>query len=368
MYNIFIWLIAAGLFINYLSKKYAFFNVTYKRKISSSQVEIGEEFNISIIIENRKLLPVTFFQVTEIFPAEMQYKYENNVKRLNELVYHTTTMMILPFQRIRRNYTVKFNKRGKYLLRDVILTAGDLIGLNTAEKQIQLGQEIVVYPKSYDIDGETDKAGDYIGDISVSRNIIRDPIITAGIREYTGFEPEKTIHWPSTLRAGKLMVRNFDYTMDNSVFIILNIECSKPFWAGIESKSIEKCYELSRKLMDDLENSHIKYGFSTNAQTGEYFNGLNFLRPSLGKEHYFSILDNLGRADYSITVDFESLMKNILENGISCRTFILITPVIIESYTDLINEAKNYSDEMLLYSANGENFSLISESIRKIIF
>ncbi|MFA6941028.1 MAG: DUF58 domain-containing protein [Clostridiaceae bacterium] len=368
MYYIFICLIAVGLFINYLTKKYALYNVSYKREVSSNWVEIGEELHISTIIENGKLLPVTFLQVTETFPSEMKYKYDADIKSLNNKLYHTTTMMVLPFQRIKRDYIVKFNGRGKYILRDVTLTAGDLIGLSTIEKNLEFSQELVVFPKPLDIESEASKAGDYIGDISAKRYIIEDPIVTAGIREYTGFEPEKTIHWPSTLKTGKLMVRNFDFTVDNSVFIILNIECSKPFWSGIDSSSIEKSYSAARKVIDDLENSHIKYGFASNAQVGDCFNGNKFIRPSLGRDHYYNILDILGRSDYSISMDFENLISNILSAHISCRTFVIITPAVLEPYAEQINKVRNYSDETILYSINSSNFDLISGSIRKYIF
>jgi hypothetical protein len=367
MYYVFICLIILGLLLNYLSKRYAFYQIYYKREISSSGVEIGEEFHISTIIENRKLLPVTFLQVTEKFPGEMQYKYDADLEKSEDGLYHTTTMMILPFQRIKRDYIVKFNQRGKYLLRDVTLTAGDLIGLNTTRKSVEFSQEIVVYPRSLDIESENANAGDYIGDISARRFIVDDPIVTAGIREYTGFEPEKTIHWPSSLKTGQLMVRNFDYTLDNSVFIILNIECNKPFWAGIDEGSIEKCYSLTRKLIDELETQHIKYGFTTNAQTN-YFRDDKFIRPSLGQDHYYNILDCLGRADYSVNIGFESFLSNVLSAHISCRTLIIVTPALLDSYIDLINNARNYSDETMLFSAKSINMDIISDSIKKCIF
>lgn len=368
MYYIFICLITAGLILNLLSKKYVLYNVCYKREISSSRVEIGEELHISIIIENRKLLPVTFLQVTEKFPIEMKYKYDADLHKASDSLFHTTTMMILPFQRIKRDYIVNFNERGKYLLRDVTLTAGDLLGLNTLEKNIEFSQEIVVFPKPLNIDSIASKSGDYIGDISVKRNIIDDPIVTSGIREYTGFEPEKAIHWPSSLKTGKLMVRNFDFTVDNSVFIILNIECNKPFWSGMDKAGIEKCYSITRKLIDDLKSKHIKYGFTTNAQTGDYLNGENFIRPSLGLDHYYNILDIIGRADYSISLDFESLMRNILSAHISCRTLIIITPVILQPYIDLINNEGNYSEETMLLSVNPNNMDRIRGSIKKFVF
>ncbi len=68
-------------------------------------------------------------------------------------------------------------------------------------------------------------AGALLGDISVRRWIVDDPpLMTIGIREYTGNEPERYIHWPSSMKHNKLMVKNFDFTTDNSVLIALNMK------------------------------------------------------------------------------------------------------------------------------------------------
>lgn len=365
MFYVFIFLIILGYILNSISKKYVLNEVNYKRKLTSKHLEIGEEFQISTIIENKKFMHVTFLQVTEKFPLSIQYKFEVDQTSNKDFKYHTTTMMILPYQRIKREYVANFNNRGRYILRNVTLTAGDLLGLNTISKEIEYNDEVVVYPKALDIYNELTQVGDFIGDISVKRWIIDDPLVTSGIREYTGFEPEKTIHWPSSLKNGRLMVRNFDFTSDNSVFIILNIECSKPHWSGINKGHIEKCYSLIRSLMDEFEKEHVKYGFTTNAQVGEYFNGENYFRTSLGEEHYYNIINGLGCADYNISVPFEKLIDNTLSWHINCRTYLIVTPVILEPYISLINEVSNRVDKTVIFSMAPNNMDEIKEGIIK---
>jgi hypothetical protein len=82
-----------GVILNKLSKKYALYKLTYKRNISKSVVEIDEEFEITTIIENDKIIPVLFLQVVEKIPSLLSYKFKVDLMRLGEQVQHTTTYL-----------------------------------------------------------------------------------------------------------------------------------------------------------------------------------------------------------------------------------------------------------------------------------
>ncbi|MGC9064750.1 MAG: DUF58 domain-containing protein, partial [bacterium] len=228
MVYVLVFLIILGIGLNSLSKKYALKGVRYSREISKKIVEVNEDFDIVTVIENRKALPVTFFQIIERFPATIQYRFRTDRFKTVEFLYHTITMFLLPYQRIKRTYVAYCDKRGRYIFSDVSLIAGDLLGLNTFTKGLDYWQEIIALPKPVDLREEIIPYGDYNGELSVERWIIDDPTMIIGIREYTGLEPAKTIHWPSSARHNSLMVRKFDFTMENTTMIFLNIECVKP--------------------------------------------------------------------------------------------------------------------------------------------
>ena len=103
--------------------------------------------------------------------------------------------------------------------------------------------EIIIFPQKLDIEKSITPLGSFNGDISVKRWIIDDPLMTIGIREYTGNESERFIHWPSSLKYNSLMVKNFDFTTDNNVLIALNIESMKPYWQCIDEEAIEKAFQ-----------------------------------------------------------------------------------------------------------------------------
>jgi len=358
-------LILLGWVLNNLSKKYVLHKVTYQRKISRAVVEIGEEFEITTIVENKKLLPVTFLQVTGKFPAMLVYKLKADIMASVQYVFHKTTLLLKPYERVSRSYTVVATKRGKYLFKEVTLTSGDLLGLDTSSQELQFAQELVVLPRSLVLMKSIQPYGDYYGDISVQRWIIDDPIILTGVREYSGVEPQKTIHWPSSLKSGHLMVKKFDYTTDNSVMIILNIEVAKPFWFHIDEDKIETCISLARGVMDELEGAGIPYGLTTDAHISGFPGSLNIQEPGLGTYHYAEVVEILARIINSICLSFEDLLQNFIRFGRNYSTFVVITPTVLDSYIDLLNYLSEQSVKIVLISLNRYNLDCLDDRILK---
>jgi|YNPMSStandDraft_1061717.scaffolds.fasta_scaffold00080_17 uncharacterized protein (DUF58 family) len=360
-----LFLIIVGIVLNRLSKKYTLLGVTYQREISKRILEIGEDFHITTVVENRKILPVTFLQIIERFPAGLEYKFRADQFKTVEFLYHTITMFLLPFQRIKRIYTAVCHKRGRYIFEDVSLIGGDLLGLNTFVKSIRYNQEIVVLPKSIDLERELVPYGNYNGNLSVQRWIIDDPTMIIGIKEYTGLEPAKTIHWPSSLKSGNLMVKKFDFTLENTAMIILNVECDKPFWVDIKPDDIERCISIARGVMEKFESMGMPYGFATNSIMHGLPANRNIVYPSSGISHLESLLECLGRASYSISLTFEELLSRLNRHDISCSTYVIITPKVLDSYVGHINSLASELEEVILISLKDENMEFISDSILK---
>lgn len=356
-------LLISGYILNELSKKYSLYKLTYKRNLSKEVVEIDEEFEITTIIENKKILPVSFLQVVEKVPAELSYKFSSDVLSTAKEIHHRTTMFIMPKQRIKRTFRVSLKKRGMYIFRNVSLIAGDFLGTTTVSTEQEYAQTMVVYPKRLDMEKELKPYGSYYGDISVQRWIINDPILTIGIREYSGSEPQKNIHWPSSLRTGKLMVKSFDYTTDNKVMIVLNIECFKPFWVNIDINRIESCISITRSIMEELEALGVSYGFATNIQSNEFVGGESSIPYGYGGAHFYSILEFLGRATYSINTDYEKLLDNLIKTNEKSITYVLVTPNVLEEYIETINTLSINVEKTILISIDNNNINMLNEKI-----
>ncbi|MCX7903321.1 MAG: DUF58 domain-containing protein [Caloramator sp.] len=351
----FIWLfvfILLAIYINLLSKKNAFKNLFYSVKFSKEIAEIDEEFEITSIIENKKMFPITYLNISQEYPEEFKFGEGNNFKGI-----YKSKMSVLPFQRVKRSFKVSCLKRGRYILKNAELTCGDLLGFETMTQFYETFAEIVVIPKPYLIKKLT-PYGSYTGDISVKRWIIEDPLVNIGIKEYTGREPLKQIHWPSTLRQQKIMVKEYDYTTDNNLLIALNIETCKPFWQRIDGEAIEKCISIARSLVDEFETLKIPYGLTSNAQN---FLNSTLHNTGLGLSHRLKILEALGRIDYSIFCPFEDIIES--KNSIKNTTIVVITPLILDEYVNPINNLIKFYQKVVLITLSHQNTEKITKQI-----
>lgn len=355
MIYLFFALVVVGLLLNMVWEKYALYGITYKRSIDKTLVEIEEPFKIHIVIENDKPLPLTFFQVRELLPDHMHLlDKENRVIRGSS----TFTMMLLPHERVRRTYEAKAMRRGRYLFHDVRLSAGDLLGLQVMSKEVSLIQELVVLPRRLEVPDFYDLKGDYYGDISVRRWIAEDPVLTMGFREYTGREPMKSINWLASLRSGNLIVNSYDYTTDNKVFILLNTETSRPFWVNIKKDLIENSIESARFLAEEFDKEGIPYGFYTNASMVGLEGSMEKILPGTGTGHLSAVLESLGRVDYTVNMNFESLLFEIVSDSDEYKTIVVVTPMVIEEHVAALVAARERVMNLLVVTEKMPEFDL----------
>lgn len=366
----FIILVFLTYILNSICLKYGMKGVNYIRKFSKQIVEIDEPFEMIMTVINKKLLPVPFLQIEEKIPIHLDYQSlyssKENTKDITQRDFYdfTTTMYILPYQKVERRYVLSGNKRGRYIFRDTSLKVGDFIGLKDVYKTINGFQDLIVLPNRLELDEALESYGSYYGNIPIRRWIIDDPLMTIGIREYTGNEPEKYIHWPSSLKYGTLMVKNFDFTTDNKVNIVLNIESNKPFWENIRVDDIEACISLCRGVVEELERLKIPYSFTTNSHSiSNKVDVFNLEKPSNLNE----VLAALGEITYFVAFEFEEFIENMLNSKINFTTFIIITPKVFESYIEPIEKLKNRDNKVIIISVEKDNLSDINPSIIKYV-
>lgn len=165
-------------------------------------------------------------------------------------------MSLMPRQRCRRQVRFAIGKRGAYQVGSYRLSAGDLLGVSEVSVHGG-GQELVVMPERSDDLGMLQALGGFLGDISVRRFILEDPILTVGFRDYTGREPMKAISWTRTAMTGALQVKQYDHTAEQNVVVLLNVE-------GGSGKDLEECFRMTRSVCEELERKKIPYAFRTN--------------------------------------------------------------------------------------------------------
>lgn len=286
-------------------------------------VEPEETVCCAATVENRSRLPIPFIRLQVRFPmtakliAEEKWKASHCQMGIYQWQVEEK-LALMPMHKAVHRVRFSAPSRGEYRMGDFRLSAGDLLGLREQYAEGQ-GQSLVVMPCRARSQQAIQAIGGFIGDISVRRFILEDPVLTVGFRDYTGREPMKSVSWKRTAVTGSLQVKQYDHTAEQTVTVLLNLENGRP-------EEIEACFRLARTACETLEKNKIPFALRTNGNLPGPVGKLFYIPDGLGGSHLNTILMGLGRADYTCYHSFRTMVKKTLQNRKSNESFLVITP------------------------------------------
>ena len=288
-------------------------------------VEPDQEFHIVVSLKNLGRGIVPFLRVKEHIPMNMNLRMEgeNVVRDAQGGLSVLYTTWLRPRQELRKYIPVSVSKRGRWFLREMVISGGDFLGIHERSRNFSCYAEVVAVPRPAPEQAIGDVLGGFLGDVSVSRFIFEDPVLTLGYREYTGREPMKMISWSQSARGTGLMVKKYDYTLEPAVSVLVNVESLD----DDREARIERCFSLARTVCETLEERGIQYDFATNSVIAGAMSDQSVSGEGLGQRHFMGILESLGRATYTASVPADTLVEKSAASGYgSARGRILITP------------------------------------------
>ena len=285
--------------------------------------EPGETVTFICRVENRSRLPIPFVRLQEHFPAEAQLLedpawVQSHCRRGSQWLHIDRRISLAPMQSAGKSIRFSLPKRGTYRVGNGSIAAGDLLGLREKSRECD-GTSVVVMPERSQNRKNLDTAGGFLGDISVRRFILEDPILTVGFRDYTGREPMKAISWKRTAITGSMQVKQYDYTSEQTAVVLLNL-------SGASGEMLEECLRLTRSVCEQLEQKKIPFSLRTNGNLPGPVGKLFFLTEGLGESHLNTILYALGRADDTCFYSFPTLVRQALRSRRYSDAYIIVTP------------------------------------------
>ena len=288
----------------------------------------------SATVENGSRLPIPFVRLQQSFPEEIvihadaRWLSSHRRKGIRKW-FIEERLSLAPRQACTRTVRFSCPHRGVYMLAGYELSAGDLLGIE--EKSMAGGAAaFVIIPRWAKSRTSLDALGGFMGDISVRRFILEDPILTVGFRDYTGREPMKSISWTRTATTGSLQVKQFDHTAEQNVMILLNVEGGTP-------AQLEGCFSLMRTVCEELEKKKIPFGLRTNGNLSGPVGNIFHMAEGRGSRHISTILYALGCADYTCFQSFRYLARQTLLHRRNNESYIVITPALTEQTNGILH-------------------------------
>jgi len=174
-----------------------------------------------------------------------------------------------------RNYSAYtlLLERGDVILGPTVLHSGDLFGLFTFQQVIPHVKHLITLPYLVDIDSFPYPPGLLPGGKAQRFRSLDVTPHAAGVREYVPGDALKRIHWPSSAKKNKLIVKEFEQNPQASVWVLLDAEHSvhseMPYQPP--NPKVDQFWLWKHREEIELPPKSFEYAVSIAASIGKYF-------------------------------------------------------------------------------------------------
>jgi uncharacterized protein (DUF58 family) len=180
-----------------------------------------------------------------------------------------------------RSYTSRtwLTRRGAFPLGPTTLTSGDPFGLFRIRRRFPSRESLVVLPMIFDLAQFSSPPGLIPGGPVIHRKAADITPHAAGVREYSPGDPMKRIHWPTTVRRGQVMVKEFEQDPQAEVWLFLDAQETVHFekrQRQQDQKSDPLLFKVDAFLINKRPEFHlppstIEYSVTIGASLAHYF-------------------------------------------------------------------------------------------------
>jgi uncharacterized protein (DUF58 family) len=291
--------------------KYVFYKLEYSCEFSVSEAHEGDTISVVETVYNGKLLPVPWLRA-DIHTSKWLDYAETCSVIAQENRHVTSSFALRSYQKVTRKWKLKCLKRGIFRTENVSLVSGDLLNFHTVSIAVSVNAELTVYPETIDLDSYFIPISLQQSDTVVSRHIIDDPFIVSGARDYTPGDPLNRIHWPASAKSGKLMVRKNEYTSQQKLSILLNMQSKLYEYADTIDKTMaELGIKVAATLLDDALREGRPVRFITNGCTSADARAPIVTGEAAGRDHITSVFRILAGLLMKNVKDFEAVLDDV---------------------------------------------------------
>ena len=320
----------------YVYQKYAFSRLEYHCRFSAAEVFEGDEITLIEEVSNNKLLPLPWLKAELTTSKWLDFAGSQSLVT-EETRFVPSFFLLKSHHRVVRSWKVKCLKRGVFHLEKGVLISTDLLGTCSVSLPVEIHAEVTVLPKPADMELGFRSVHSDSGPVIVRRHLLPDPFLIAGVREYVEGEPISHVHWLATARTGRLMVHNNEYSANQTLTVVLNVQSrSTEKYEVLDIDKIETGIRVCAGFLDDTLRSGIPVRLIANACPDG--NGEPAVTGCFwGKEHILDCLRLLARMPLESSEHFPLFLRDVCSR-FSSSDLVLVTAYLNEDIYDFARE------------------------------
>ena len=196
--------------------------------IDTKLSEPGETVTLRYTVRNSSPFPIMYAGLSLRLDTAFTPEEDEEFMRKHAVSDFAGTLIshnfyLAPKRQFSGKLRFSVRQRGLYDLGRYYLEFGDFLGLKPRVLSEDTGIRIICTAAPCDTPSIRALGGE-LGAVSVRRFLYDDPTMVLGYRDYSGREPLKQISWNQSAKAGRLIVRQHDFTTDRAAVVIVNID------------------------------------------------------------------------------------------------------------------------------------------------
>jgi len=275
--------------------------VRITRQTRARRAQVGKTLDETFTVRNTSLVPKIWLEIRD----------HSDVPGHNP---SAVVPLIMPRQAYRWSVSTVCAVRGEFTLGPLTLISGDPFGLFQVTRQIAATSKILVYPATVPIFDFATPVGVLSGGDAQRQRAHFVTTNAAGIRDYVPGDSLNRIHWKSSARKDRMMVKEFELDPVADMWIFLDLSASALF---------ERPYSVDGIPPGEffIPPSSDEYGIIIASSLAQYFliheRSLGFvtynphrtiLQPDRGNRQLSHILEELAVARSESPINCEQLL------------------------------------------------------------
>lgn len=251
---ILIYVLVSVLIFSWLWTHISLRQLTFRRSVAKGHIQVGEAFEESLALDNLSMLPKLWVQIADGSTLPGHHAgYVASMGARKRAIWH-------PKSRCRQ--------RGCFQLGPVTAMSSDPFGLFTLRLHLASASQILVLPRVYQIAQLAIFAGGLPGRGRSSQRALQRTINATTVREYVIGDSLSRIHWRSSARYNKLMVKEFDLDPAIDAWILLDLHQAVQAGEG-EHSTEEYGVTIAATIAHYLLRQDLSVGMVVNAERQE---------------------------------------------------------------------------------------------------
>jgi uncharacterized protein (DUF58 family) len=308
--------------------------ITFTRKLDPGTPTVGESYEETIEVRRRGWVPAPWVEVRDLSQIP-DYQPGRVISAGTDVV--------------RWKARGVYRRRGWMAFGPTSLRVREPFGLFDQEIKLSQRTSVLVYPRVRPIPDLLTPSAQQVGNSATFGAWADYPPETGGVRDYTTGDSYGRIHWPLSMKHGRLMSKTFEQPLTTDLWILLDLDRNVHFGEGEES-TVEYAVSLAASMASQVHTRGRQVGLIANDSKGTILEPHRAVRQDRLILDYLAVAQADGRTPLTQTLAWDKIRR------LPRRAIAVITPSADEAWVRLLQAVRGRRSTLIVFYLDAASF------------